>query len=206
MSNLISENLINEIDISKVKSEQKVTVGIDAFPEKTIVRRSHFRLPTSGQSMAEQRCQSFWSQDKKSLGKTRIKTFMTTSNAIEAGIFKIHWCCHRLLFLKTTALKFVYLGKEKTSETDCLVRRREWKISFWLKRVKENDVVCYRNLKMPKDLKFKGQNIYTEIVKDKRIRKIKAEKEREEMLKKAPEPYVPTTGSNQAVIKVNQVK
>jgi len=54
-------------------------------------------------------------------------------------------------------------------------------------------------------LKFKGQNIYTEIVKDKENSKIKAEKEREEMLKKAPEP-MPNDRIESSCYKSNQVK
>ena len=204
MSNLISRTFINEIDISKVKIGQKVTVGIDAFPEKRLSGEV-ISVANIGQSMPNSDAKVF-EVKIKIFGKDKeLKPSMTTSNAIEAGIFKDTLMVATDAVFENDSLKFVYLGKEKPVKQIVWLGDENENFVLIKKGLKENDVVWLSEPKNAEDLKFKGQNIYTEIVKDKENSKIKAEKEREEMLKKAPEP-MPTTGSNQAVIKVNQVK
>ncbi|HEX7583756.1 MAG TPA: efflux RND transporter periplasmic adaptor subunit [Prolixibacteraceae bacterium] len=204
MSNLISRTYINEIDISKVKAGQNVKIGIDAFPEKQLPGEV-ISVANIGQAMPNSDAKVF-EVKIKIFGKDKeLKPAMTTSNAIEAGIFKDTLMVASDAVFENDSLKFVYLGKENPVKQIVWLGDENENFVLIRKGLKEKDVVWLSEPKNAEELKFKGQDIYAEILKDKADSKIKAEKEREEMLKKAPAP-TPITGANPMIMKANQVK
>ena len=190
MSNLISRTYINEIDISKVKIGQNVKIGIDAFPDKQLtgqviaVANIGQAMPNSDAKVFEVKIKIF-GQDKD------LKPAMTTSNAIDAGLFKDTLMVATDAVFENDSLKFVYLGKNDPVKQIVWVGDENENYVLVKKGLKENDVVWLSEPEGAADLKIKGQEIYTEIKKDKENTRIKAEKEREEMLQKKPDATPP---------------
>ena len=57
MSSMISKTYVNEIDVSKVKTGQKVDIMVDAFPEKTYTG-TVTSVANIGEQLAKCRCKS----------------------------------------------------------------------------------------------------------------------------------------------------
>lgn len=190
MSNLISRTYINEIDISKVKIGQTVKLGIDAFPEKQLTGEV-ITVANIGQAMPNSDAKVFEVKIKIFEKDKELKPAMTTSNAIEAGTFTDTLIVATDAVFENDSMKFVYLGKKNPV-----------KQIVWLGDENENNVLVKKGLKAgdevwltepanTAELKISGIEIYAEIRKQKEDAKILAEKEREEMLKKQPEPTQP---------------
>ena len=206
MTNLISRTYINEIDISKVKVGQNVKIGIDAFPEKQLSGQV-ISVANIGQAMPNSDAKVF-EVKIKIFGKDKeLKPAMTTSNAIEAGTFADTLMVVTDAVFENDSMKFVYVGNENPvkqivwlgdeNENNVLVR----------KGLKEGDLVWLTEPANASELKLLGSEIYNEIKKEKDNLKALAEKEREEMLKKKPEPMpVVGAGVNPMMMKVNRVK
>jgi len=183
MTNLISRTFINEIDISKVKVGQNVSLGIDAFPDKKLTGKV-VTVANIGQAMPNSDAKVF-EVKIKIFGKDReLKPSMTTSNAIEAGTFNDTLMVATDAVFENDSLKFIYVGKEKPV-----------KQIVWLGDENENNILIRKGLKLgdvvwltepenAAELKFTGQEIYQEMKKEKENARILAEKEREELLKK----------------------
>ena len=194
MTNLISRTYINEIDISKVKVGQNVKIGIDAFPDKqltgqvTSVANIGQAMPNSDAKVFEVKIKIF-GQDKD------LKPAMTTSNAIDAGLFKDTLMVATDAVFENDSLKFVYLGKDNPVKQIVWLGDENENYVLVKKGLKENDVVWLSEPKDAADLKFRGVEIYAEILKDKENTKIKADKEREEMLRKKADAMSQMPGS-----------
>lgn len=205
MSNLISRTYINEIDISKVKIGQNVKIGIDAFPEKQLagevisVANIGQAMPNSDAKVFEIKIKIF-GQDKD------LKPAMTTSNAIDAGLFKDTLMVATDAIFENDSLKFVYLGKDNPVKQIVWVGDENENYVLVKKGLKENDEVWLSEPADAADLKFKGQEIYAEIKKDKENARIKAEKEREEMLKNKADATAQPPGTLPAGVVVKQNK
>lgn len=205
MSNLISRTYINEIDISKVKIGQNVKIGIDAFPEKQLagevisVANIGQAMPNSDAKVFEIKIKIF-GQDKD------LKPAMTTSNAIDAGLFKDTLMVATDAIFENDSLKFVYLGKDNPVKQIVWVGDENENYVLVKKGLKENDEVWLSEPADAADLKFKGQEIYAEIKKDKENARIKAEKEREEMLKNKADATAQPPGALPAGVVVKQTK
>ena len=205
MSNLISRTYINEIDISKVKIGQNVKIGIDAFPEKQLagevisVANIGQAMPNSDAKVFEIKIKIF-GQDKD------LKPAMTTSNAIDAGLFKDTVMVATDAIFENDSLKFVYLGKDNPVKQIVWVGDENENYVLVKKGLKENDEVWLSEPADAADLKFKGQEIYAEIKKDKENARIKAEKEREEMLKNKADATAQPPETLPAGVVVKQTK
>ena len=204
MTNLISRTFINEIDISKVKVGQQVKLGIDAFPDKQLPGEV-ISVANIGQAMPNSDAKVF-EVKIKIFGKDKeLKPAMTTSNAIEAGTFKDTLMVASDAVFENDSLKFVYLGKENPVKQIVWLGEENENYVMIRKGLKENDVVWLSEPKNAEELKYKGLDIYAEMLKEKANSKIKAEKEREELIIKAPEPTT-VTGGPQTIMKANQAK
>ncbi|MDP2337694.1 MAG: efflux RND transporter periplasmic adaptor subunit [Bacteroidota bacterium] len=204
MSNLISRTYINEIDISKVKAGQNVEIGIDAFPEKHLTGQV-ISVANIGQSMTNSDAKVFEVKIKIFGKDSELKPAMTTSNAIEAGLFADTIMVASDAVFENDSLKFVYLGNEKPVKQIVWLGDENENFILVKKGLKENDVVWLSEPKNAEDLKYQGLDIYAEILKNKEDARIRAEKEREELLKKKPDP-IPVSGPNPMVMKLIQAK
>lgn len=204
MSNLISRTYINEIDISKVKTGQTVKIGIDAFPDKQLSGEV-ISVANIGQAMPNSDAKVF-EVKIKIFGKDKdLKPAMTTSNAIEAGIYKDTLMIASDAIFENDSLKFVYLGKDDPVKQIVWLGDENENYVLIKKGLKENDVVWLSEPKNPDELEFKGLEIYAEIKKEKEEAQKKSETEREKMAKKESE--IPTgVVQNPAISKIGTFK
>jgi len=204
MTNLISRTYINEIDISKVKVGQNVKLGIDAFPDKQLTGQV-ISVANIGQPMPNSDAKVF-EVKIKIFGKDKdLKPAMTTSNAIEAGTFTDTIMVASDAVFENDSLRFVYLGaKNPVKQVVWLGDENENQVLI-KKGLKEGDVVWLTEPENAADLKLSGLEIYTEMLKEKEDARVQAEKEREEMLKKQPEP-MPSGGPGMMMRGTIQIK
>lgn len=193
MTNLISRTYINEIDISKVKVGQKVTLGIDAFPEKQLSGQV-ISVANIGQAMPNSDAKVF-EVKIKIYGKDKdLKPAMTTSNAIEAGIFADTLLVASDAIFENDSLRFVYLGAKKPVKQIVWLGDENENNVLIKKGLKEGDVVWLTEPENVEEMKLVGSDIFDEINKEKENVRLQAEKEREDMLLKKPEP-IPVSGA-----------
>jgi HlyD family secretion protein len=187
MSNLISRTYINEIDISKVKIGQTVKLGIDAFPEKQLTGEV-IAVANIGQAMPNSDAKVFEVKIKIFEKDKELKPAMTTSNAIEAGTFADTIMVASDAVFENDSMKFVYVGKDHTVKQVVWLGDENENNVLIKKGLKAGDVVWLTEPANASELKLEGAEIYQEIMKERENAKILAEKEREEMLKKQPDP------------------
>jgi HlyD family secretion protein len=204
MSNLISRTYINEIDISKVKIGQTVKLGIDAFPEKQLTGQV-IAVANIGQAMPNSDAKVFEVKIKIFEKDKELKPAMTTSNAIEAGTFMDTIMVATDAVFENDSMKFVYLGKENPVKQIVWLGDENENNVLIKKGLKEGDVIWLTEPANAAELELKGTDIYSEIKKEKENAKILAEKEREEMLKKQPDP-MPVGGPVMMMPGVIQIK
>jgi multidrug resistance efflux pump len=204
MTNLISRTYINEIDISKVKVGQNVKVGIDAFPEKQLSGQV-IAVANIGQAMPNSDAKVFEVKIKIFEKDKELKPAMTTSNAIEAGSFADTLMVATDAVFENDSMKFVYIGKEKPVKQVVWLGDENENTVLVKKGLKAEDVVWLTEPANAAELKLAGIDIYKEIKKEKENAKVLAEKERQELLKKQPEP-MPVAGQGQKLPGMMQVK
>jgi len=192
MTNLISRTYINEIDISKVKIGQNVKLGIDAFPDKQLTGEV-ISVANIGQAMPNSDAKVF-EVKIKIYGKDKdLKPAMTTSNAIEAGIFADTIMVASDAIFENDSLRYVYLGEKNPVKQIVWLGDENENYVLVKKGLKEGDVVWLSEPANVEDMKLVGSEIFEEIKKEKENAKIQAEKEREEILRKKAE-QVPVAG------------
>lgn len=199
MSNLISRTYINEIDISKVKVGQKVQMGIDAFPDKQLDGEV-ISVANVGQAMPNSDAKVF-EVKIKIFGKDKdLKPAMTTSNAIEASLFKDTLMLATAAVFENDSLKFVYLGKENPVKQIVWLGEENENYVLVKNGLNENDVVWLSEPVNAEEIKFEGLDVYAEILQDKENARIESEKDREAMHSSKPEP---TNISNNSPMSLN---
>jgi len=192
MGNLISRTFINEIDISKVREGQHVTIGIDAFPEKKM-EGEVVSIANIGQSMPNSDAKVFEVKIKVFGEDPDLKPAMTTSNVIFTNTYA------DTLFIPTDAvfendsLQFVYLQKGKITRQ--IVKLTEANENFVIiaRGLKEGDLLCLNEPDNPEEIPFEGLEIYAAIRKEKEEKEKKEMQERENALEKRNStPVVPS--------------
>lgn len=204
MTNLISRTYINEIDISKVKVGQNVTIGIDAFPEKQLTGQV-ISVANIGQAMPNSDAKVFEVKIKIFGKDTQLKPSMTTSNAIEAGTFADTLMVLSDAVFENDSMKFVYLGKEHPVKQIVWLGDENENNVVVKKGLKEGDVVWLTEPEHAAELEFAGSDIYFEMQREKEDKRILAEKEREELMKSKPVPP-PVAVPAQMMQRVNQAR
>jgi HlyD family secretion protein len=183
MGNLISRTFINEIDISKVREGQHVTIGIDAFPEKKM-EGEVVSIANIGQSMPNSDAKVFEVKIKVFGEDPDLKPAMTTSNVIFTNTYA------DTLFIPTDAvfendsLQFVYLQKGKITRQ--IVKLTEANENFVIvaRGLNEGDQLCLNEPDNPEKIPFEGLEIYAAIKKEKEEKEQKEKQEREDALAK----------------------
>ncbi|MFC1733608.1 efflux RND transporter periplasmic adaptor subunit [candidate division KSB1 bacterium] len=87
LSEMISKTFVNEVDISKVKKNQKVVVGVDAFPDKSFTG-DVIEVANIGQQMKNSNAKVFEVLIKVNEFDSILRPAMTTKNEIITEIVK----------------------------------------------------------------------------------------------------------------------
>ena len=111
MTKMISETYINEIDIAKIKVGQKVTLSIDAFPDKEL-KGEVISVANIGQPMPKSDSKVFEVNIRIFGSDPDLKPAMTTGNVIQTGTYSDKIYIPSEAVFETDSTKFVYVKKK----------------------------------------------------------------------------------------------
>ncbi len=181
MTKLISKTYVNEIDISKIKNGQKVTLSIDAFPEKEL-KGEVFAVANIGQPMPKSDAKVFEVKIRVSGFDPLLKPAMTTSNTIVTGVFNDQLIIPSEAVYANDSVKYVYLKKKDIVRQIVDLGGENENYIIVNKGLAEGDELTLNEPEKPGDIKTVGWEIYKE-------QKVKVENEKQKLLesiKKSP--------------------
>ncbi|MEI6677594.1 MAG: HlyD family efflux transporter periplasmic adaptor subunit [Mariniphaga sp.] len=173
MTKMISETYINEIDISKIKIGQKVTLSIDAFPAKEL-KGEVISVANIGQPMPKSDSKVFEVNIRIHGSDSDLKPAMTTGNVIQTGLYsdKLYVPCEAVF--ETDSTKFVYVKKEKIIRQLVDVGDENEDYIIINKGITEGEILLLNEPEKLEGIETTGWPIYEE-----QIRKQKEKKENE---------------------------
>jgi len=170
MTKMISETYINEIDIAKIKVGQKVTLSIDAFPDK-VLNGEVISVANIGQPMPKSDSKVFLVNIRVFGSDPDLKPAMTTGNLIQTGVYSNKLFVPSEAVFETDSTRFVYLNKKKIVRQ--LVGTGEENEDYIIinKGVAEGDVLLLGEPEKPEDIETVGWDIYEEQLARQKVRK-----------------------------------
>jgi len=177
MTKLISKTYVNEIDISKIKIDQKVTLSIDAFPEKEL-KGVVISVANIGQPMPKSDAKVFEVKIRVFGFDPLLKPAMTTSNTIITGVFDNQLIVPSEAIYSNDSIKYVYLKKSGIVRQIVDLGGENENYTIVNKGLAEGDVLTLNEPEKPDDIKTVGWEIYT-------AQKLKTENEKRKLLEAA---------------------
>lgn len=111
MSAMMSLTFVNEIDISRIKTGQKVSIGIDAVPDKKL-EGEVILVANIGQPMPKSDAKVFEVKIKVFGDVEGLKPAMTTSNIIRTGVFADTLFIPSETIFKNDSMQFVVVEQK----------------------------------------------------------------------------------------------
>ena len=175
MTKMISETYINEIDIAKVKVKQKVTLSIDAFPDKEL-KGEVISVANIGQPMPKSDSKVFEVNIRISGSDPDLKPAMTTGNVIQTGTYYDKLYVPSEAVFETDSTKFVYVKLNNDVHRQ-IVDLGDENEDFIIinKGVNEGDVLVLNEPEKLDDIKTVGWEIYEEQLRRQKEMKQNAE-------------------------------
>jgi multidrug efflux pump subunit AcrA (membrane-fusion protein) len=161
MTKMISETYINEIDIAKIKVGQKVTLSIDAFPDKEL-QGEVISVANIGQPMPKSDSKVFLVNIRVFGSDPDLKPAMTTGNLIQTGVYNDKLYVPSEAVFETDSTRFVYLNNKKIVKQ--LVDTGEENEDYMIinKGVKQGDILLLSEPEKTEDIETIGWDIYEE--------------------------------------------
>jgi len=161
MTKMISETYVNEIDIAKIKVGQKVTLSIDAFPQKEL-KGEVISVANIGQPMPKSDSKVFLVDIRVFGSDPDLKPAMTTGNLIQTGVFSNKLYVPSEAVFETDSTRFVYLKKKHIVKqlVDTGEENEDYRIIN--KGVEEGDVLLLSEPEKPEEIETVGWDIYQE--------------------------------------------
>ena len=161
MTKMISETYVNEIDIAKIKVGQKVTLSIDAFPQKEL-KGEVISVANIGQPMPKSDSKVFLVDIRVFGSDPDLKPAMTTGNLIQTGVFSNKLYVPSEAVFETDSTRFVYLKKKHIVKqlVDTGEENEDYRIIN--KGVEEGDVLLLSEPEKPEEIEIVGWDIYQE--------------------------------------------
>lgn len=186
MNNLVTKTFINEIDIALIKPGQKVRIGIDAFPDKTLTGEVA-TVANMGQLMPKSDAKVFEVKIKVDGSDPELKPAMTTSNTIQTSFIEDATYIPIEAVFSNDSLSYVYLSDSKTRQ---IIEPGEANENYVVvnQGLKEGQEVQLLKPEDANDYQLSGFEIYADI-KRKAVEKAaeEAAKKKEQKEQKAPE-------------------
>ncbi len=184
LSSMLSLTYVNEIDISRVKNGQKVKIGVDAIPEKTL-EGEVVSVANIGQPMPKSDAKVFEVKIRVFGDVSDLKPAMTTSNIIETASLQDTVFIPAEAVFENDSLQFVY--RESSQVIKQVVDLGDQNENFVLirKGLKEGDKLLLTEPENPEELAFKGMDIY-ERIKERKAREAEEARKRIEEEKNQP--------------------
>jgi hypothetical protein len=174
MTKMISKTYVNEIDISKVKVGQKVTMSIDAFPEKEL-KGEVISVGNIGQVMPKSDAKVFEVKIRVYGSDSQLKPAMTTSNAVTTGIYNDQLIIPSETVYSNDSVKYVYVKKKDIIRQIVDLGSENENYVVVNKGLAERDELIYNEPEKPEEIKTVGWEIYAE-------QKARAESEKKKLL------------------------
>ncbi len=175
LTSMLSVTYVNEIDIAKVEKGQKVTLGIDAIPEK-ILEGEVVSVANIGQPLPKSDAKVFEVKIRVFGDVSDLKPSMTTSNTILTATYQDTLYIPSEAVFANDSLQFVYVENSKTVKQIVDLGNQNDNYVLVRKGLKEGDTILLTVPENDEDLEFAGMAIYMEI-------KARKEKEEEEAKK-----------------------
>jgi multidrug efflux pump subunit AcrA (membrane-fusion protein) len=166
LSKMISVTWVNEIDISKIKTGQKVTLGIDAFPEKKM-EGEVFALANIGQLLPKSDAKVFEVKIRLFGSDPDLRPAMTTSNVIRTGTYSNEVYIPSDAIFNDDSLNYVFIW-DKTSYRQIVEPGPENENYTIIRQgLQPGDRIHLTPPVHGKELPVKGMEIYNQIKKKK---------------------------------------
>lgn len=172
LSSMLSITYVNEIDISKVKAGQPVTLGIDALPEKEL-EGEVVSVANIGEPMPKSDAKVFEVKIRVFGDVSDLKPAMTTSNIIQTANYSDTLFVPAEAVFENDSMQYVYLNNSDLVKQ--VVDLGDQNENFFLVNngLEEGDVVLLTQPENAEALDVKGMDIYEEI----KARRMKEEQE-----------------------------
>lgn len=167
LSAMHSITYVNEIDISKLEIGQKVTLGIDALPDKSL-EGEVFSVANIGQPMPKSDAKVFEVKIRVFGEVTDLKPAMTTSNAIQTGQFSDTIFIAAEAVFENDSMQFVFL-ENGTRIIKKVVDLGDKNENFFLvnQGVNEGDVLLLTAPENINNLPIEGIDLFYQIIERK---------------------------------------
>ncbi len=192
MSSMLSLTYVNEIDISKVKRGQKVTLGIDAIPGKEL-EGEVVSVANIGQPMPKGDAKVFEVKIRVFGDVSDLKPAMTTSNVIQTATFVDTTYIPAEAVFENDSMQFVYLNNGKLVKQVVDLGDQNENLILVRKGLHAGDEILLTEPDEAEDLKIEGLEIWQEIKE--RVAK-EEEEARNKMEEDKKKPYIPSKKSS----------
>ena len=185
LSSMLSITYVNEIDISRVKVGQKVKIGVDAIPEKSM-EGEVVSVANIGQQMPKSDAKVFEVKSRIFGDVSGLKPAMTTSNIIETSTIQDTIFIPSEAMFENDSLQFVFLKDGDITKQIVDVGDQNENYILIRKGLKTGDKVLLNQPENEEELALEGMDIYEEI----QARKAReAEEERKRIEEEKNQPF-----------------
>ncbi len=199
LTSMLSTTYVNEIDISSLKVGQKVSLGIDAMPEKEL-EGEVVSVANIGQPMPKSDAKVFEVKIRIFGDVSDLKPAMTTSNQIQTGFYTDTLYIPSEAVFSNDSLQFVYLEKSGVTRQVVDLGNQNENYVLIRKGLNEGDVILLTEPAYAEELAFEGMDIYLEIKERRKQEEEEAKKAREEEKEKPFELQKKKEGSQEQFI------
>nr|WP_321412555.1 efflux RND transporter periplasmic adaptor subunit [uncultured Carboxylicivirga sp.] len=162
LSSMISKTFINEIDISKIKIGQKVTIGIDAFPEKSFDGEV-IKVANIGQVIPNGDAKVFEVTVKVEGYDKDLRPAMTTSNIINtADLEDVLYVPMEAVFSNDT-LSYVFVEGRQVKKQIVALGAANENFVVLNEGVNEGEILLMNQPDKPDEMPFEGLEIYSRL-------------------------------------------
>jgi HlyD family secretion protein len=182
LSSMISKTYVNEIDISKLRTSQKVLIGVDAFPEKEFTGEV-VQVANIGEQLPNTDAKVFEVRIQLNERDTILRPSMTTSNRIITRVFDdvLHLPLEALH--ANDSLTFVYTKQGmkrvvvtgETNENAIIIEQG----------LKEGDQVLLSTPADPDLFKYEGLDLLP-VIKERAMEKRRLQEQQQQELQQQP--------------------
>ena len=172
MTKMISETFINEIDIAKIKIGQKVTLSIDAFPDK-VLKGEVISVANIGQPMPKSDSKVFQVNIRIFGSDPDLKPAMTTGNEIQTGTFADKLYVPSEAVFETDSTKYVYVKKQNVVRQIVDLGDENEDYIIVNKGVNDGEVLLLNEPEKLDDIETIGWDIYNEQLRKQQEKSIK---------------------------------
>ncbi len=195
LTSMLSTTFVNEIDISNVKKGQKVTLGVDAIPEK-VMEGEVVAVANIGQQMPKSDAKVFEVKIRIFGDVSDLKPSMTTSNTIQTATYADTLYIPTEAVFENDSLQFVYLERNKRIKQIVDLGSQNENFVLIRKGLSDGDLVLLNEPDDAEEMEFEGFEIYQEIKKRKAKEEEEARKAIEEDKKRPFKLQNKSSGNN----------